>query len=82
MSNTVRLIIGDAEITSEGILIKSLEIIDGENGEWIKTAQINDDLLKLLKTIEIDLSDYVNIKKMKEKNPNFTKLINQFKLYT
>jgi hypothetical protein len=82
MSKTIRLIIGDAEITDEGILIKSFEIIDGENGEWIKTAQINDDLLKLLKTIEIDLSHYVNIKKMKEKNPNFTKLINQFKLYT
>ena len=77
-----RLVIKTAEITPEGILIRSMEIIDGESGENIKIAKLTPELLEYLKLIEISVDDYFKVQEMKKKNPAFTKLCETFKLYT
>ena len=80
MSN-IRLIIKTAELTPDGILISSMEVIDGESGERIKIAKATPELLKYLKMIEIDVSGYMTAIEMKKKNSAFTKLCSEFKLY-
>lgn len=81
MSNT-RLIIKTAEVTTEGILIRSIEVIDSISGDRLKIAELNEKLCEFLKHIEIDIDAYFKIEKLKELNPNITELISNFKLYT
>ena len=49
-TSSVRLVIKIAEITSEGILIRSMEIINTDTGETIKIAKLTPELLDYLKT--------------------------------
>jgi hypothetical protein len=81
MSST-RIKIKNAEITPEGILIRSMEIIDGESGENLRIAKLTPELLDYLKMIEISVDDYFKCQEMKKQNPAFTKLCENFKLYT
>lgn len=79
---TVRLVIKTAELTEEGILIRSIEVIDGVSGERLKVSKLNQELTDYLKMIEIDVTDYLAVTTMKKKNPAFTKMCQNFKLYT
>lgn len=81
MSNT-RLIIKQAKLTDEGILIRTIEIIDSISGEIVKITKLTPELLEFIKMIEIDIDYYFDIQEMKKKNPNFRKLIQSFKLFT
>lgn len=81
MSNT-RLIIKTAELTKEGILIRSMEVIDADTGETSRIAKLTPELLDYLKLIEVDVSKYFKILDMKRKNENLTQLCETFKLYT
>lgn len=80
MSKT-RLIIKTAEVTTEGILIRTMEVIDGISGETLKIANLNPELCDFLKCVEIDIDAYFELQKLKEKNPNVIKLIDTFKLF-
>lgn len=82
MQNTIRLIITDAEIVEAGLLIKSMSVIDTVSGETLKIAKLTPELLDFLKMIEIDCTNFLHIQEMKKKNPNLTKLIDTFKLFT
>ena len=78
----IRLIISDASLTNEGILIKKMEVIDTISGDHLRIAKLNTDILEFIKMIEIELDDFLEAKEMKAKNPNFMKLCSNFKLYT
>lgn len=80
MSGSVRLIIKEASITEAGILISSMEVIDGVSGETLKIAKLTPELLDFLKLIEIEVTDYFKVQSMAEQNPAFRKLIDNFKL--
>lgn len=79
--STVRLIIKTAELKPEGILIKSMEVIDGVSGEHLKIAKLNQELIDFMKCFELDATDYMTVMHMKEKNPNFMKLCQNLRLY-
>jgi len=81
MSST-RLTLKEIELTPDGILIRSVEIIDSISGETIRPANLNQELCDLIKIIEIDIDAFFEVQKAKEKNENFTKLVDTFKLYT
>jgi len=81
MSNT-RLSIKTIEVTPDGLLIKSMEVIDAISGERLKIAELNEKLCEFLKCVEIDIDAYFKIEKLKEKNPNITELISTFRLFT
>ena len=81
MSNT-RLIIKTAELTPEGFLIRSMEVIDGSIGKTERIAKLTPELLEFLKMTEIDVSNFLRIQEMKKKNPELKNLIDTFKLYT
>lgn len=81
MSNT-RLIIKTAELTPEGILIRSIEIIDRISGERIKPANLTPQLLDFMLHLEIDPDLYFKVEDLKKKNPDVTELINTFRLFT
>ena len=53
--------------------IESILIYDGN--EFIREAEVNDDLIALLNSIEIDLTAYTNLKYLAGKNDNLNKLI-------
>jgi len=80
MSNTL-LIIKTAEVTPEGILIRSMEVIDSISGETLKISKLSPELCEFLKCVEIDLDVYFEIQKMREKNPAFTRLVQNFRLF-
>jgi hypothetical protein len=80
MSNT-RLIIKTAEVTPEGILIRSMEVIDGISGETLKVSKLTPELCEFLKCVELDLDVYFEVQKMRETNPAFTKLIDTYRLF-
>jgi hypothetical protein len=77
-----RLIIKTAEITPEGLLIRTISIIDGNTGKEIRVAKITPELLNFLKMVEIGVDDYLAIQTLQKKNPNVKKLCENFKLYT
>jgi hypothetical protein len=79
---STRLVIKTAEITPDGILIRSMNVIDGVSGETIKVAKLTPQLLEFLQLIEIEVDNYFQIIRMKEENPHLKKLINTFKLNT
>lgn len=81
MASNARLIIKTSELTDDGILIRSMEVIDGVSGETLKIAKLSTELLDYLKMIEIDVTDYLAATEMKKKNPAFRKLCENFKLY-
>jgi hypothetical protein len=81
MSST-RLVIKTAEITPDGILIRSMEIIDGITGERIKPTTLTPELLEFLKCVEIDIDAYFKLQELRKKNPAVTELIQTFKLFT
>ena len=74
--------IKDAEITSDGILIKKMEVIECISGQTLKISKLNQELVDYLKMIEIDVTNYFDAIELKKKNPSFTKLCEKFKLYT
>lgn len=76
----ISLIISESEIKDGQIIIKKLSVIDRVSGKVLKEAKINDDALKLLQSVEINITDYFNFLKMSEKNPNLKKLVNNFNL--
>ena len=78
---STRLKITTAEITDDGILIRSIAIIDGVSGETIKVAKLTPELLEFLKCTEIVVDDYFKIMAAKKRNPDFAKLCNTFQLY-
>ena len=82
MSQTIRLTITEAHITSTGLLIKSMAVIDTVSGKTLKIANITPELLDFLMMVEIDCTNFLHIQEMKKKNPALTKLIDSFKLYT
>jgi hypothetical protein len=77
---STRLVIKTAEITPEGLLIRSMEVIDGATGENLRIANLTPELLEFLKMIEIDVTKYFKVMEMKRKNPNLTQLADTFKL--
>ena len=82
MSKSTRLTIKTIELTDEGILIRSMGVIDGNTGEELRIAELTPELTTFLKMVEIDVTKYFQILKMKKKNPNFKNLIDTFNLTT
>jgi putative aminopeptidase FrvX len=80
--STATLIITKAEITTEGILIREMKVVDGVSGEEIKIAKLTQELCDYLKNIEIDPMGYFTVKAMKQKNTAFRKLVTDFNLGT
>jgi hypothetical protein len=80
MTNT-RLIIKTAEVTPEGILIRSMEVIDGISGETLKVSKLTHELCEFLKCVEIDIDRYFELQQMQEKNPSVKILIDTFRLF-
>lgn len=78
---STRLIFKEISIENDKIVVSKASIIDAESGEEIRIAKPTLELISLLSIVEIELDDYFHIQEMKKKNPNFTKLINTFKLY-
>ena len=81
MSKT-RIVIKTAEITPDGILIRSMSIIDGNTGQELRIAKLTPELLDYLKVLEFDVDAYFAITAMQKKNPALKKLCQEFKLYT
>lgn len=81
MSKT-RIVITKASIEAGNILITEMKVIDGVSGVDLRIAKITPELLEFLKTVEIGVDDYFEILKAKQENPEFRKLIENFKLYT
>lgn len=77
---STRLAITQTELTTDGLLIKQMEVIDGVSGEVIKIANLTPELAEFFEMLEIEVDDYFKIKAMKEKHPEFRKLVNEFKL--
>lgn len=78
-----RLKITQATAQPDGTLhVTCVSIIDEQSGETIRAARITPELASFLMAVEIDLSLYFEIEKMKEKNPAISKLISTFALYT
>jgi hypothetical protein len=81
MSKT-RIVITEASLTETGILITEMKVIHGASGNDLRIAKITPELLEFLKMVEIGVDDYFAILKAKEQQPEFRKLIENFKLYT
>jgi hypothetical protein len=79
---STRLIISDAQIVPEGILIKKMEIIDTVSGISLRIAKLTPQLLNFLMQLEIGTDDYFALQKMQESNPLIKKLCETFKTYT
>jgi len=75
----MRLKIKEIVINDKSLLIKKMIIVDDDNNE-VKEVEFNNELIKFLKCLEININDYFSIMEMKKKNPEFTKLINNFEL--
>jgi len=82
MQDTLRIKINEAEITKDGILIKSMDIIDRVSGSVLRPSKLTPELLDFLKCVEIILDDYLTIQTLIENNKTFSKLVDTFKLYT
>lgn len=77
----IRLKFTDAEIKDGKIVISKCDIVKSKNGEHIKTADINNNLLELIKRTEIIMDDYSTFIRFCEKNDRFVKLCEEFQLY-
>lgn len=75
-----KLIIKDIELTDKGLLIKKCAIIDYVSGKELKIARLTPELIRLFKSIEIDLDDYTKFITMLDINPNLRKLVKDFDL--
>ncbi len=75
-----KLIIKDIELTDKGLLIKKCAIIDCVSGKELKIARLTPELIRLFKSIEIDLDDYTKFITMLDINPNLRKLVKDFDL--
>ena len=82
MQGTTRLTIKDIELTPDGILIKSMNVIDGDTGETLRVAKLTLELVEFLRITEIDVTKYFQVLAMKKKNPEMKNLIDTFKLFT
>ena len=82
MANKTRLALKTVELTSEGILIRSVEIVDMISGERLRPAKLTKELAEMISCIEIDTDLYFDIQNLKAKNKIFQKLINTFNLVT
>lgn len=78
----IRLSLKNITIVNNSVSIGLVNIIDTENGEIIKVAKMTPELCKFLESVEIDIDAWYQIERMKNKNPNFTVLINTFNLTT
>ena len=74
MANKTRLALKTVELTPDGILIRSVEIIDMLSGERLRPAKLTKDLAEMISCIEIDTDLYFDIQNLKAKNENFQKL--------
>lgn len=79
MSN-YRLAITDAKIDNGKIIITKMSIIETETGKVSRIASITPELLDFFKRIEIDLTLWMQLEELKEKNPDVKKLISTFGL--
>ena len=77
----MRLVPKDIELTPDGILIKSMNVID-DMGEILRVAKLTPELVEFLKITEIDVTKYFQVLAMKKKNPEMKNLIDTFKLFT
>jgi len=75
-----KLIIKEIEWTDKGLLITKCSILDCENDKEMRIAKLTPELIKLFKSIEIGLDDYLKFIEMVNINPNFKKLITDFNL--
>jgi len=75
-----KLIIKEIEWTEKGLLITKCSILDCENDKEMRIAKLTPELIKLFKSIEIGLDDYMKFIEMVNINPNFKKLITDFNL--
>ena len=82
MPKNIRLAIKTIELTPEGILIREMEVIDGNTGETLRIAELTPELTEFIKMTEIDVTKYFAIQDAKKKNPALKNLIDTFKLYT
>lgn len=71
-----------AKIENDNIVIEKLTVFDKLSGKTYRVAKINEHLLKLFKMLEIDVTQYQNIDKMVEKNPDLKLLISTFDLHS
>lgn len=75
-----KLIIKEIEHTDKGLLITKCSILDGVNNEELRIAKLTPELIRLFKSIEINLDDYVKFITMVDINPNLKKLVDKFNL--
>ena len=78
----MRLVFTEVTISDEGILISKANIIDETTGEVFRIAKLTPELALFLKSVEINIDDYMTFQEMKKKNPALTKLVSTFNLYT
>lgn len=74
------LILKNVELTPDGILIRSVEVLDGVSGETLRPAILTQQLADFLKMIEIDTDSYFEIQKLRETNPAVMKIISEFNI--
>lgn len=74
----MRLRITEAKIENDLVVISKIAIFDGEKA--LRNAEIGENLLKLLKSIEVDLVKYTEIQGMLSRNPDLKMLIEKFDL--
>jgi len=75
-----KLVIKEIEAMAGGLLIKQCAVLDGITGKELKIAKLTPELIRLFKSIEIDLDDYVKFIEMVDINPAFKKLVKDFDL--
>ena len=69
-----------AELKDNSIVIKKLVVFDKSTGEVKRIAEINEQLLKLFTLLEIDISKFMQVQKLMEKNPDLKLLVDAFDL--
>jgi len=76
----IKLIIKEIEHTEKGLLITKCSILDGKSDKELRIAKLTPELIKLFKSIEIGLDDYLKFIDMVDLNPNLKKLVKDFDL--
>lgn len=74
----MKLRITEIKIENDLVVISKFTIFDGET--IIRDAAINEKLLKMLASIEIDLVKYSDAQKLFAKNPDLKILVERFNL--
>jgi len=74
--------INKAKISDNKLIIEQFDIVDQDSQEMLRIASITPELVEFLMTLQIDITNYIKVKAMIDKNPELSNLINKFKLWS